>query len=74
MAEIAEGFSIDISPLIQNVSSEELKAKYEAETNWNDETEFGPKVLSGPGYILLKITENGEEITANNPGYIKVRK
>ena len=77
--KIAKGFKIKISDLLipnQSIPTPaELKAKYEAtETIWTDETEFGPKVLSGPGCILLKITENGEEITANNPGYIKVRK
>ncbi len=78
--KIAKSFKIKISDLlIPNQSTPtpaELKAKYEAtETIWTEETEFGPKVFSGPGCILLKITENGEEITADNPGcYIKVRK
>ena len=76
--KIAEGFSIE-SHLIRTdstLTSDELQAKCEAETKWNDETEFGSKELDGPGYILLKITENGKEITADNPGYgyIKVRK
>lgn len=73
----AEGFTIKISSLIPSESTltpAELKAKYEETTIWNDETAFGPKELSGPGYILLKITENGTEITKDNPGYIRVRK
>ena len=75
--KIAEGFSIYISSLIPSDSTltpAELKAKYEETTIWNDETVFGPKELDGSGYILLKITENGEEITKDNPGYIRVRK
>ena len=52
-----------------------MKAYYEAETTtWTDETVFGPKELDGSGYILLKITENGTEITEDNPAYIRVRK
>ena len=77
--KIAEGFSIKISPLIPNAStltSDKLKEEYNKVTTWTDETVFGPKVLSGPGYILLKITENDKEITEDNPsyGYIRVRK
>ena len=77
--KIAEGFSIKISPLIPNAStltSDKLKEEYNKVTTWTDETVFGPKVLSGPGYILLKITENDKEITEDNPSYsyIRVRK
>ena len=77
--KIAEGFNIKTSDLVPSESTltpAALKDEYKNVTTWTDETEFGPKVLSGPGYILLKITENGKEITADNPGYgyIKVRK
>ena len=76
--KIAEGFSIYISDLIPSEStltSDELKAKYKETTIWKDETVSGTKEdLDGPGYILLKITENGKEITKDNPGYIRVRK
>ena len=76
--KIAEGFNIRISDLIPSEStltSDKLKEEYNKVTTWTDETEFGPKVLSGSGYILLKITEDGKgEITKDNPGYIKVRK
>ena len=42
---------------------------------WTTETEFGTKIFDDSGYILLKITENDQVITtADNPGYIKVRK
>ena len=76
--KIAEGFSIKIH-LIQTDSTlnpAQLKSKYEETAIWNAETAFGPKELSGPGYILLKITENDKEITEDNPsyGYIRVRK
>ena len=56
------------------MSSEEVYDKVK-EIEWTpaNENTFGPKVLSGPGYILLRITENGEEITKDNPGYIRVR-
>ena len=45
------------------------------ETEWTLEETFGTKDLDGPGYLLLKITEDGKgEITEGNPGYIRVRK
>ena len=78
--KIAEGFSIEISPLIQKstLTSEELKYEYDAVEQsraWTPETKFDTKKdLGGPGYILLKITENGKVITKDNPGYIRVRK
>ena len=75
--KIAEGFNIKTSDLVPSESTltpAALKDEYKNVTTWTDETEFGPKVLSGPGYILLKITENDQEITADNPGYIRVRK
>ena len=78
--KIAEGFNIQISNLIPSestLSPEVLKEEYDKVTKantWADETDFGPKTLSGPGYILLKITENGKVITEDNPGYIRVRK
>ena len=74
--KIAEGFNIKTSDLVPSESTltpAALKDEYKNVTTWTDETEFGPKVLSGPGYILLKITENDQEITADNPGYIRVR-
>lgn len=77
--KIAEGFSIEISDFIQTESTltpTQLKAKYDESTIWKGATVSFTKVLSGPectGYILLKITENGAEITENNPGYIRVR-
>lgn len=71
----AEGFNIQISYLIPStLTPAELEAYYEAETTiWKDETVSGTKVLSGSGYILLKITE---EEKGDNPsyGYIRVRK
>ena len=79
--KIAEGFNIQISDLIPSestLSPAVLKEEYDKVTKantWADETVFGPKTLSGSGYILLKITEEGKgEITKDNPGYIKVRK
>lgn len=75
--KIAKGFEIETSDLVPSESTltpAVLKDEYKNVTTWTDETVFGPKVLSGSGYILLKITENSEEITANNPGYIRVRK
>ena len=78
--KIAEGFSIE-SHLIRTdstLNSDKLKEEYNAverPEGWTSETKFDTKEdLDGPGYILLKITENGEEITKDNPGYIKVRK
>ena len=76
----AEGFDIQISDLIPSEgtpSLNALKEEYDKVTKaktWAGETAFGPKSFSGSGYILLKITENGKEITKDNPGYIKVRK
>ncbi len=75
--KIAEGFSIE-SHLIRTdstLNSDQLKEKYNKvkETEWTLEKTFGTKDLDGPGYLLLKITENDKEITANKPGYIKVR-
>lgn len=78
--KIAEGFSIEISPLIQpkrTLTSDELEDEYNKvkETEWTLEETFGTKDLDGPGYLLLKITEDGKgEITEGNPGYIRVRK
>ena len=78
VVKIAEGFSIYISDLIPPESTD-LQEEYNnvGESEWTLENEnenpFGTKVLSGPGYILLKITENGVEITKDNPGYIRVR-
>ena len=79
--KIAEGFNIQISYLIPSestLSPEVLKEEYDKVTKantWADETVFDPKTLSGSGYILLKITEDGKgEITKDNPGYIRVRK
>ena len=76
----AEGFNIQISNLIPSegtLSPNALKEEYDKVTKanaWADETDFGPKAFSGPGYILLKITEDGKgEITENNPAYIRVR-
>ena len=74
--KIAEGFSIKISDLIPNQSTPtpaELMAKYKDETIWKGETVSGTKELTGPGYILLKIYENGTEIIKDIPGYIRVR-
>ena len=78
----AEGFKIETSDLIPSEStltSKELKEEYDTVEQlvggWTSETKFDTKEdLGGPGYILLKITENGKEITKDNPGYIRVRK
>ena len=77
----AEGFNIQISNLIPSegtLSPNALKEEYDKVTNanaWADETDFGPKAFSGPGYILLKITEDGkEEITKDNPAFIRISK
>ena len=76
--KIAKGFEIETSDLVPSESTltpADLKKEYKKETIWKGETVSGTKEdLGGPGYILLKITENGEEITKDNPGYIKVRK
>ena len=79
--KIAEGFSIetyDLLPDERTLTSVNWNEEYDKvkEIEWTpaNENTFGPKVLSGPGYILLRITENGEEITKDNPGYIRVRK
>ena len=75
--KIAEGFSIKISYLPwDSTLTPEFKDEYNAveQEQWKSLETFDPKTLSAPGYILLKITENGEEITKDNPGYIKVRK
>ena len=79
--KIAEGFSIetyDLLPDERTLTSVNWNEEYDKvkEIEWTpaNENTFGQKVLSGPGYILLRITENGEEITKDNPGYIRVRK
>ena len=75
--KIAEGFSIKISYLPwDSTLTPEFKDEYNAveQEQWKSLETFDPKTLSAPGYILLKITENGKEITKDNPGYIKVRK
>ena len=43
-------------------------------SKYKDETVFGEKNFPGSGYVLLQISENGKEITEDNPGYIRVRK
>ena len=77
----AEGFNIQISDLIPSestLSPTALKEEYDKVTKantWADETDFGPKAFSGPGYILLKITEDGKgEITKDNPAFIRISK
>ena len=80
--KIAEGFNIKISALIptgSTLDSDDLKTEYKNVSTWTDETAdetpFGPKAFSGPGYILLKITEDGkEEITKDNPAFIRISK
>ena len=77
--KIAEGFNIQISELVPSestLSPAVLKKEYDKVTEantWAGETGFGPKTLSGSGYILLKIYENGTEIIKDIPGYIRVR-
>ena len=52
-----------------------MKEEYNNVGEWKQEYKFDTKEdLGGPGYILLRITENGKEITKENPGYIRVRK
>ena len=58
---------------VSDLTSDELKKKYK-ETAWTEETVTNTKNFDDSGYILLKITENGAEITKDNPGYIRVRK
>ena len=77
----AEGFSIETYLLLlpngSTLTSEGLKDEYDKVTKanaWTGEAVSGTKDLDGPGYLLLKITENDKEITKDNPGYIKVRK
>ncbi|MDD7271374.1 MAG: DUF4861 family protein [Spirochaetales bacterium] len=77
----AEGFSIEISDLIQTESTitlDKLKEEYNKEGGqWSPTDTFNTKeYLDGPGYILLRITEKDKEITKDNPsyGYIRVRK
>ena len=75
--KIAEGFSIEISDPINKstLTSDKLKEEYNNVGEWKQEYKFDTKKdLGGPGYILLRITENGEEIIKDNPGYIRVRK
>ena len=78
VVKIAKGFSIEISDLIPNQSTptpEELEVEYnKVGREWTSLETFDPTTLSDSGYMLLKITENGEEITKKNPGYIRVRK
>ena len=77
----AEGFNIQISNLIPSegtLSPNALKEEYDKVTKanaWAVETDFGPKAFSDPGYILLKITEDGKgEITKDNPAFIRISK
>ena len=79
--KIAEGFNIQISKLVPSestLSPAVLKEEYDKVTKantWKNETVFGPKTLSGSGYILLKITEDGKgEITKDNPAFIRISK
>ena len=76
--KIAKGFSIKISDPINKstLDSDQLKKEYKNVSTWTDETAFGPKEgLGGPGYILLKITEDGKgEITKDNPAFIRISK
>ena len=76
--KIADDFKIKISDFISSektLTADELKAKYnETSRTWTEETVFGEKNFPGSGYVLLKITEGEVEVTANNPGYIRVRK
>ena len=75
--KIAEGFNIKISALIptgSTLDSDDLKTEYKNVTPWTLEKTFGTKNFDDSGYILLKIFENGTEITEDNPAYIRVRK
>ena len=80
VVKIAEGFTIEISSLIpeSTLTSDKLQEEYNKEgRQWTLKTTFDTKEDFGDpgyGYILLKITENGKEITKDNPGYIRVRK
>ena len=75
IAEYLADASYDINRIAVEKNGDIVpKAKYKETTIWKGETVSGTKELSGPGYILLKITENGKEITADNPSYIRVRK
>ena len=72
--KIAEGFSIKISYLPwDSTLTPEFKDEYKVAT-WTDGTVSETKEISGgPGYILLRITENDEVINEDNPAYIRVR-
>ena len=83
--EVADGFTIYISDFIPSdaiLNADQLKAKYneiERSNKWKEVTDPAKALeskqsFSSSGYIMVKIVENGDEITANNPGYIRVRK
>ena len=64
------------------LTDEQLKAKYDETTlnsKWEPVTDptkaFVTKQgFSNSGYLLIKIKQGDEEITKDNPGYIRVRK
>ena len=75
--KIADDFTIYTSGLIESDSTlpaDKLQQEYDKVSTWEKETKFDAKTFTGSGYILLKIIENGKEITEDNPGYIRVRK
>lgn len=84
--EVADGFTIYLSDFFENdaiLNADQLKNKYneiERSNKWNLVTDQAKALESkqsftaGSGYIMVKIVENGDEITKDNPGYIRVRK
>ena len=77
-AKIAGEYEIKISEFIESkdtLTPAQLKEKYEQVSSWTYATEgtFVEKSFTGSGYLLLKITEGTNELTKNNPAYIRVR-
>ncbi|MGN0905624.1 MAG: hypothetical protein ACI4NM_00600 [Bullifex sp.] len=78
-AKITDEYKIKISAFIPSedtLTPAQLLEEYKKVTLWNDASEgtFVEQSFTGSGYLLLKITEESTELTANNPAYIRVRK
>ena len=81
--EVADGFTIYYRDFFvsEKLTDEQLKTKYDEtqDSEWKDVTDpikafVTKQSFSNSGYILIKIKQGDEEITKDNPGYIRVHK
>ena len=79
--EVADGFTIYWKNFFESekLTDEELKVRYNAtqDSEWNLVTDpikafITKQGFTNSGYLLIKIKQGDEEITKDNPGYIRV--